>query len=98
MGSSNSRSGLGIPSGAKSDSRRDEEAIRTVAAAKEYDGRASLSGLKNAEEGFAGRFSNSKAFILAGSAAAAAVALTCVTGIFLSSDTDGAELACVDMV
>jgi hypothetical protein len=44
IGSINSRSGLGRAKGAKSVFRKCDEAIRTVAAANEYDGRESWSG------------------------------------------------------
>lgn len=88
IGSISSRSGLGMPRGAKSDSRKDDEAIRTVAAASEYDGRASLSGFMKVGAGglTPGRFSSSKAFIFEVNPVN-----VCCAGMFLSCDTIGAD-------
>ena len=92
IGSISSRSGLGIPNGAKSDSRNVDDAIRTVAAASEYDGSDSLSGRKEDDFG-EDRFSSSIALNLAGNADAETdKGLRSVVG------TERVELACVDIV
>lgn len=70
IGSTNSRSGLGMPKGAKSDPRKADDATRTVAAASEYEGRTSLFGLAKVEDDFAGRSSSSNALNFEGNAEA----------------------------
>jgi hypothetical protein len=95
IGSINSRSGLGMPNGAKSDPRKEDEAIRTVAAASEYEGMESLSGFTMLGGGglVAGIFSSSSAFIFEVSAVD-----VCWAGMFLSVDTTGAEIEALEKV
>lgn len=90
-GSSNSLSGLGTARGAKSEFLSELDAILTEAAAREYDGRLSLSG---AGELRFGRFSSSNAFLRAASAAAMD---DLDTGLLESAEVEGAELTLVNV-
>lgn len=94
-GSTNSLSGLGIPSGAKSDSRR-EDAMRTVAAAREYDGRDNLSGRSRVRR--VACSSNRKSRILPGNPVVADLILGIEEPVLRANEDDGIELALVDIV
>lgn len=94
-GSTNSLSGLGIPSGAKSDSRR-EEAMRTVAAAREYDGRDNLSGRSRVRR--VACSSNRRSRILLGSPVVADFMLGIEEPALRANEDEGIELALVEIV
>lgn len=95
MGSVSSRSGLGALSGAKSDTRKPEDATLTLAAASAYDGNLSASGLNLGRvwaDDDRAMDSSSNAFVFAIRAPSADVIECEALGAVDTAETDDAPL------